>query len=67
MEIDIAIEIRVLLGELHHHALQLHILGLGHVGYKANDFERLLSTSVKAVDLSSDGSWSNSILCYWLS
>jgi hypothetical protein len=41
-EIDIAIEIRVLLGELHHHALQLHILGLGHVRDKANDSERLL-------------------------
>jgi hypothetical protein len=41
-EIDIAIEIRALPGELHHHALQLQSLGLGHVGYKANDSECLL-------------------------
>ena len=30
------------LRELQHHALQLQILGLRHVGYKANKSERLL-------------------------
>src|SRR6202022_2088241 len=41
-EVNIAIEVRVLVPELHHHAAQLQILGLRDVRYKANKAERLL-------------------------
>ncbi len=41
-EINIAIEVGVFLRELHHHALQLHFLGLCYVGHEPNNAERLL-------------------------
>ena len=41
-EVDVAIEVRVLLAELHHHASQLQFLGLRYVGYEANQAECLL-------------------------
>src|SRR5713101_4544716 len=41
-EVDIAIEVRVLLAELHHHASQLQFLGLRYVRYEPNKAECLL-------------------------
>ena len=41
-EIDVAIEVGVLVAELHHHATQLQVLGLRDVGHEADEAERLL-------------------------
>ena len=40
-QIDVSIKVGVLVPELCHHPAQLHVLGLGDVGQKANDSERL--------------------------
>ena len=62
-EIDIAFEVRRLLTQLHHHALQLQLLGLRTSGTRPTRPSACFSASVKAVDLLSDGSCSNSIPC----
>src|SRR5262249_12512396 len=41
-QVDVAIEVCVLVAELHHHTAELKVLGLGHVRYEANDSERFL-------------------------
>jgi hypothetical protein len=41
-QVNVAIEIRVFVAELHHHALQLQFLGLRYVGYEPNKAECLL-------------------------
>jgi hypothetical protein len=41
-QINVAVEIGALVSELHHHAAQLQILGLGYIGHQANKSERLL-------------------------
>ena len=49
--------------ELHHHALQLQLLGLCYVRYEPTMPRACFSSSVKAVDLFNDGSQQcNSIL-----
>jgi hypothetical protein len=41
-KLDIALEVRVLVTELHHHSAQLEIFGLSHVRYEAHQPECLL-------------------------
>src|SRR5262249_60438191 len=41
-QIDVSIKVGVLVAELHHHPAQLYVQGLGDVGHKADDSERLL-------------------------
>jgi hypothetical protein len=41
-EVDVAIEIRGLVPEVHHHAAQLQVLALRHVGHQTDEPERLL-------------------------
>ena len=51
-QIDVAFQVRGFLRELQIHALQLQVLRLGHVRYKANQAKcLLLPASVKPVDL----------------
>jgi len=41
-QVNVAIEVRVLVSELHHYPAQLQVLGFGNIGYQANDSEGLL-------------------------
>jgi len=41
-QIDVSIKVGVLVAELPHHPAQLYVQGLGDVGHKADDSERLL-------------------------
>ena len=59
-EIDVALEIGVLLAELHHHPAQLQLLGLGHVGDEADQAERLPLRLGEGRRLVERGSWSSS-------
>ena len=40
-QIDVAIDVSVLVTELHHHPAQLQILSLGHIRYQTNDSQGL--------------------------
>ncbi len=40
-EVDVAIKVRGLVAQLHHHALQLQFLGLCYIGHESNKAERL--------------------------